>query len=72
MKVLNQYQFSSKLYLIPFLDIQKEISQKSEDARSRVVLYRRFMMRIAEHIAKKEGYHVGKYRGPNKRKNKRK
>src|SRR3989344_3235205 len=25
-KVLNQYQFSSKLFLIPFLDIQKEIS----------------------------------------------
>ena len=55
-KVLNQYQFSSKLYLIPFLDIQKEISQKSEDARSRVVLYRRFMMRIAQKIAEKENY----------------
>ena len=55
-KVLNQYQFSSKLFLIPFLDIQKEISVKSEDARSRVVLYRRFMMRIAEQIARKENY----------------
>ena len=55
-KVLNQYQFSSKLFLIPFLDIQKKISAKSEDASQRVVLYRRFMMRIAEQIAKKEGY----------------
>src|SRR3990170_7577922 len=55
-KALNQYQFSSKLFLIPFLDIQKEISQKSEDARSRVVLYRRFMMRIAQKIAEKENY----------------
>ena len=53
-KVLNQYQFSSKLFLIPFLDIQKEISVKSENARYRVVLYRRFMMRIAQKIAEKE------------------
>ena len=55
-KVLNRYQFSSKFYLVPFLDIQKEISVKSEDASQRVVLYRRFMMRIAEQLAKKEGY----------------
>jgi len=55
-KVLNRYQFSSKLYLAPFLDIQKEISVKSEDASQRVVLYRRFMMRIAEQIARKENY----------------
>src|SRR3972149_8138482 len=55
-KVLNRYQFSSKLYLVPFLDIQKEISVKSENARFRVVLYRRFMMRIAQKIAEKEGY----------------
>ena len=53
-KVLNRYQFSSKLYLVPFLDIQKEISVKSENARFRVVLYRRFMMRIAQKIAEKE------------------
>ena len=49
-KVLNRYQFSSKLYLVPFLDIQKEISVKSEDASQRVVLYRRFMMRIAHNF----------------------
>ena len=53
-KILNQYQASSKLFLIPFLDIQKEISAKSEDASQRVVLYRRFMMRIAEKIAERE------------------
>ena len=55
-KILNQYQFSSKLFLIPFLDIQKEISVKSEDVSQRVVLYRRFMMRIAEQIARKENH----------------
>lgn len=55
-KVLNQCQNSSKLYFIPFLDIQKEISSKSEDASQRVVLYRRFMMRIAQKIAERERY----------------
>ena len=55
-KVLNRYQFSSKFYLVPFLDIQKEISMKSEDASQRVVLYRRFMMRIAGQITRKENY----------------
>lgn len=55
-KVLNQYQFSSKLYLVPFLDIQKEITEKSDDASQRVVLYRRFMMRIAQKIAEREKY----------------
>ena len=53
-KILTRYQYQSRLFLIPFLDIQKEISQKSEDASQRVVLYRRFMMRIAQKIAEKE------------------
>ncbi len=52
-KILNKYQFSSKLYLIPFADIQKEILLKTK-ASFRVVLYRRFMFRIAEILAKKE------------------
>lgn len=52
-KLLNKYQLQSKLYLIPFIDIQKEIMTKS-DKEYRVILYRRFMARIAEMIAKKE------------------
>lgn len=52
-KILNEYQHNSKLYLAPFLDIQKEIMTKTL-ASYRVVLYRRFMFRIAEEIAKKE------------------
>ena len=52
--VLNKFQFDSKLYLIPFADIQKEILLNST-AKLRIVLYRRFMLRIAEEIAKKEG-----------------
>lgn len=53
-EILNQYQRPSKLYIIPFGDIQKEIVLKVP-ARYRVVLYRRMMLRIAEAIAKKEG-----------------
>ena len=52
-KVLNEYQFESKLYIVPFLEIQKEILQKApEDYR--VVFYRRMMLRIAKKIAFKE------------------
>lgn len=44
----------TKLWLIPFGDIQAEIV-KSAPQELRVVLYRRFMMRIAEVLAKREG-----------------
>jgi len=53
-KILSNYQGKSKLYLIPFADIQKEILMKTQ-AKLRVVLYRRLMFQIAEEIAKKEG-----------------
>jgi len=52
-KILNKFQFRSKLYLIPFLNIQKEILLKTK-AKLRVVLYRRFMFKIAEVLAEKE------------------
>lgn len=51
---LTQYQLYSRLYLIPFGDIQRQIVVNTP-APVRVVLYRRMMMRIAEHIAKQEG-----------------
>lgn len=54
MEILNKFQFSSSLYLVPFADIQKQILLKAPD-RLRVILYRRFMLRIAELIAQKEG-----------------
>ena len=53
-KELTQYQFSSRLYLVPFGDIQRQIVA-SVPRPLRVVLYRRTMMRIAELIARKEG-----------------
>jgi len=51
-KILNKFQFQSKLYLVPFTAIQKEILLRTA-AKLRVVLYRRFMFRIAEILAKK-------------------
>ena len=52
-KILGNYQNNSKLYLVPFLNIQKEIFAQAPE-KLRVILYRRFMVRIAQEIAKKE------------------
>lgn len=43
----------TKLYLVPFLDIQKQIVQETK-GDYRVVMYRRFMYRLAEAIAEQE------------------
>lgn len=52
-KILNQYQYESKIYFVPFLDIQKQIMLNCDPSYG-VILYRRFMLRIAERIAEKE------------------
>ncbi len=52
-KKLSSFQGKSILYLVPFNDIQKEIMLNTKE-KQRVLLYRRFMMRIAQIIAKKE------------------
>ena len=52
-KLLTRHQFLSRLYLVPFGEIQRQIV--AAVARPlRVVLYRRMMLRIAEAIARKE------------------
>ncbi len=51
--ILGRYQLESRLLLVPFADIQREIVAFAPPAL-RVVLYRRFMMRIAEALAHKE------------------
>ena len=52
-KILTRHQFASRLYLVPFGEIQRQIV--SAVLRPlRVVLYRRMMVRIAEAIATKE------------------
>jgi len=52
-KFLTRYQFASRLYLVPFGEIQRKIVA-SVLRPLRVILYRRMMMRIAEAIARKE------------------
>ena len=51
--LLTSYQLYSRLYLVPFGDIQRQIVLKTP-APIRVVLYRRMMMRIADAFAQKE------------------
>jgi len=53
LKVLTGYQLEAKLFLIPFAEVQREIVAYAPPPL-RVVLYRRFMMRIAEMIALRE------------------
>jgi thiamine biosynthesis protein ThiI len=52
-RVLTAYQYRSKLYVIPFADVQNEIVLRTEPSL-RIILYRRMMLRIAERIAGKE------------------
>jgi len=52
-RTLTRHQFQSRLYLVPFGEIQRQIV--AAIARPlRVVLYRRMMLRIAEVIARNE------------------
>ena len=52
-EVLRRYQSRIHLYLVALTTIQKEILVKTKE-KFRILLYRRFMMRIAEMIAKKD------------------
>jgi len=50
-RLLAQYQFHSRLFLVPFGEIQQQVTL-TVPPPLRVVIYRRLMMRIAERIAK--------------------
>lgn len=50
---MNRYQRRSTLYLVPFADCQQEIVANCP-SDFRILLYRRFMVRIAEKIAEQE------------------
>jgi len=54
---LTQWQFFSRLYLVPFGEIQREVVL-SVPPRARVVVYRRLMVRIAEALARQTGAHA--------------
>jgi thiamine biosynthesis protein ThiI len=52
-RVLTRYQFNSKLYRVPFEEIQREIFRYAPE-RFRVLLYRRMMLRITEVFARRD------------------
>lgn len=54
-KLLAQYQFDTKLYLVPFGQVQRAIATNLNiPGKIRTILYRRMMLRIAEQIARNE------------------
>ena len=53
LQVLSRYQMDSQLFLVPFAEVQREIVAYAPPPL-RVVLYRRFMVRIAESLAFRE------------------
>jgi thiamine biosynthesis protein ThiI len=52
-RVLNRFQEQASLWLVPLAPIQKEIMLHTQ-ARYRVLLYRRFMLRLADAIRERE------------------
>jgi tRNA uracil 4-sulfurtransferase len=51
---LVPWQFTARLYLVPFEPLQREIAARAEE-HFRTLLYRRLMLRIAERIALRGG-----------------
>src|SRR5260370_14307928 len=51
---LVPWQFTAKLYLVPFEPLQREIAAQAPEA-FRTLLYRRLMLRVAERIAQRGG-----------------
>ncbi len=52
--VLDQYQLGSDLYLVPFAEAQRQVVAFTPP-ETRVILYRRLMVRLAERIARQKG-----------------
>jgi thiamine biosynthesis protein ThiI len=52
-RILAEFQFHSRLFLVPFGEIQQQVTL-SVAPPLRVVIYRRLMMRIAESIARQQ------------------
>jgi thiamine biosynthesis protein ThiI len=53
LRILSRFQLGSQLHLVPFAEVQREIVAYAPPPL-RVVLYRRFMIRIAQAVALKE------------------
>jgi len=50
---LARFQLRARLFLVPFAEVQRQIMAETR-AETRVILYRRYMMRLAEKIAYRE------------------
>jgi thiamine biosynthesis protein ThiI len=53
LRILSRYQLESILYMVPFAEVQREIVAYAPPPL-RVILYRRFMVRIADAFARRE------------------
>jgi thiamine biosynthesis protein ThiI len=51
--LLSNFQLKAKIYLVPFADVQRHIMIDTP-LHTRVILYRRYMLRLAERIARRE------------------
>src|SRR2546426_1410964 len=52
-RLLSEYALRAKLYLVPFAEVQRHIMVDTP-LDTRVILYRRYMLRLAEQIARRE------------------
>jgi thiamine biosynthesis protein ThiI len=52
-KILNQYCFRSRIFFVPFYPFEAEAVETP--VKYRLILFRRFMVRVAEEIANKHG-----------------
>jgi len=52
-RTLTPWQFTSKLFLVPFEEIQREVVHSAPET-FRLLLYRRLMLRIAEQLARRD------------------
>jgi thiamine biosynthesis protein ThiI len=53
-RILTRYTGSMRLHIVPFTKIQQELYENCPDEQL-TILMRRFMMKIAEEVAKREG-----------------
>ncbi len=54
--VLNRYQGNIKIFLVPYYEFEMEILKTSNTKGNELVLFRRFMVKLAEKIAEQNGY----------------
>ena len=52
--IVGQYEYGMRVHVVPFTEIQMAIHEKCEDGLGTVIM-RRFMMRIADRVARAQG-----------------